>query len=580
MRRVVKIISLMLAILAGAQAGIAGNLKFAEAAAAKLYLPSTDPISHTSLQVAMWVARVSPPVAGVVAWPAVKTGYYPLVSGYRDWRGRLWQRTGMMAISAIFAGLLGATVFNFLWPFSQAPAQRKMPKSDEKKLVRLGRFKLPHKFEAEHSLALGSTGTGKSQMIRAAAKIARAREQNALVLDINGELTTRLFRQEKDVMIAAHDRRSRPWSPLAEMTGIHDARRIAAAIVPEGEGSGAEWKNYARTFVQGCLISLWSRREEKPKNSTLQWLVAEAEIDEIRGYLGNKNPAAGLVGQGNEKMFASIRATASDALAGIFSLPYDAGFDGWSINRWVQNVDKNDSWLFVPLPSTTQENGFPLASLVAGFVVSSAMRLPESRTRRLWFFCDELGQYPQISALARALSLGRKYGLSCVHVVQTVAQLRAKYGKEGADILLNNYAQKLVYRCGDGETAGWASREIGDVRITRKTESRSKGSGKNSESVSESEGVEKSVLPSEIQSMQEFYAWIRSPALESPHKYQIPAVDIGEQSQPDFIPVSQKSGEEKKSKSKGGAPKKPAPKNVDSRKKVADPLDQILAGEG
>lgn len=543
----------------------------AVAAPSALYLgldfggwPDGWPAEH---YIRLGAAYIVVPVAGrlgelVAGQDVLLSGFFEAVSNTPGWETALKIGWVAAAMATVLSFCLVYSAFAVLWPKpDKAQAPRRPIEAtgsikDPAALV-LGKTAIPRKYEPRNTLAVGSIGTGKSQTIRAAVKVAKARKEGGLILDIGGELTSRLYRPGHDYLIGAHDERGAAWSPLAEMGGEYDAERIAAAMSPIREGPNKEWSIFARQFIEGVLVALWRKHEqgEAVTNATLMYYVMSKPASELREEFDPEHPSAGFVGEGNDRMFANIRGGASANVSGLKGLPSDAGFNSWSIASWAAEADKRDACIFVPVPSKTRDAAFPLASLVAGFVVDAVLGMTESDSRRIWFICDELGQYPQISALARAQTLGRKYGLACVHAVQTIAQLKECYGREGAQILLSCYGNKMIYRCGDGETAEWASKEIGDQQIIRtvKSSSNSKSAqgASNSSSTSEQYSIERSVLASDIQAAADLTAWLLTPALSGTiKKTRVHYLDIGPQVHPDFVPRKAKA---KAPSKRGGA---------------------------
>lgn len=425
---------------------------------------------------------------------------------------------------------------------------------ESRAVLKIGTREIPYEYEAEHLIAVGATGVGKSQAIRAAVKVARKRKNPALVLDIGGELTSRLYRPEKDFIIAAHDARSVDWSPLAEMKGDYDAERLAAAMIPLGHGGDSEeWARMARIYAEAVLMAVFDRHsDQKPATNTrLAAQLSSADPNELLAIVGDDSPAAGLLRPGAERMLASVVGTATSKASALRSLPPEGGVNGWSIKKWVSKVcdtdipeDDRDSWLFVPIPHEYGDSGKPLASIIAGFVVQSVLSMPES-DRRLWFFCDELGQYPQINAMSEALTLGRKYGLCCVHAVQTVDQLEKHYGRNGFVELLANYGAKIMFRQGDDRSAEWSSLQIGDAQIRRiviNTSTSESGAGASSstttsESKQEQYSIERAILPAEFMGLPKLHACIKTTSRAGEALFSdVPYLDIGPQKEPAFVP--------------------------------------------
>lgn len=426
-----------------------------------------------------------------------------------------------------------------------APAKNRDVKKDSapvlasKGLISIGGTPFPKSIENRHIVAIGGTGSGKSQTIRKAIQVIEHRKDMALIIDNAGELMTRI-RQKGDFVIAANDKRCWDWSPLAEMKCEADAERVAAAMVAKGQGNNSEWDEYARTLLLGILIILWRKHEdgELITNKVLATTIGQADGTALRALMDADNPAAGLLSEDNTGMLGSVFGVLSSKAKALAGLNPDVGFNGVSIDAWVKkNADlQNRSWLWVPVPARVFESASALASIVSGFYVNAVLSLKENEDRRCWFICDELGQYGAISGLTRALTLGRKYGLSCCHAFQTVAQLKAVYGDHGATVLLANYTNKVVYRCNDGATAKWASDEIGQSQIQRRNQSMSSGSSGQSSSSSEQVAIENTVLGSEIQNMADLYAYCYRADTNAWSRIKVPYVKMPGQREEDFEP--------------------------------------------
>lgn len=54
------------------------------------------------------------------------------------------------------------------------------------------------------------------------------------------------------------------------------------------------------------------------------------------------------------------------------------------------------------------------------------------------FFCDEFGTLPKIESAEMMFSASRSRRLQIVPIIQSFAQLEKNYGKEGADVIIDN----------------------------------------------------------------------------------------------------------------------------------------------
>ena len=94
---------------------------------------------------------------------------------------------------------------------------------------------------------------------------------------------------------------------------------------------------------------------------------------------------------------------------------------------------------------------------------------------RVVLFCDELGTMPAFDILP-LFSAGRSRGLTLVPIIQSLAQLEKNYGKEGAEIIVDN-VQDVIYGgfAPNSQTAETLSRALGSRTVLSGSVSKGKG---------------------------------------------------------------------------------------------------------
>lgn len=399
-------------------------------------------------------------------------------------------------------------------------------------LINYGGTDVARGVENVGNFMFGAPGSGKTQKLRKFLLKAIERGQLGLCLDINEEHMPSLYRPKLDIVIGAYDPDSAPWSPLAEIRGPQDCQRVADSMIPIKEGSSsAEWDEYARTLTGGILSGFekLNRQGYKITNFDLCVILANKNLEILKSFLGEDHPALAFLGSDgiNSQMVDNVFGIAASKARALRSLPPEAGFlsghddrKSFSIERWVEeNADKKKSpFLFVPVPKRMKTEATGIASMVAGFYADAVLSLSENdvnqsvdKHRRCWFICDELGQYPAVSGLADFLSLSRKYGGAAVCASQSISQLIAAYGQTGADILLANFGNYSIFRCGDPVTAKWGEEQIGKRRKKRSMENSSTSYGSNNSSTSTSTSnsitIESLVLASSLQRLVPLRCW-------------------------------------------------------------------------
>ena len=122
--------------------------------------------------------------------------------------------------------------------------------------IKIGPVPIPIKAEAEGFLLSGATGTGKSLAFHQILRPAREAGHRAVIPDVGGEFVAKYYR-DGDVILNPFDARSKAWSPLAEMRDEWDAARISKSLIPDADGSSAEWQKYAQTVFSAVLLKVW-----------------------------------------------------------------------------------------------------------------------------------------------------------------------------------------------------------------------------------------------------------------------------------------------------------------------------------
>jgi type IV secretion system protein VirD4 len=96
-------------------------------------------------------------------------------------------------------------------------------------------------------------------------------------------------------------------------------------------------------------------------------------------------------------------------------------------------------------------------------------------TNRVVFYCDEFGTLPKIESAEMMFSASRSRRVSIVPIIQSLAQLEKNYGKEGAEIIVDN-TQLTVFGgfAPNSETAQVLSKSLGTRTVMSGSVSQSK----------------------------------------------------------------------------------------------------------
>jgi type IV secretory pathway TraG/TraD family ATPase VirD4 len=342
---------------------------------------------------------------------------------------------------------------------------------------------IPEWLECRHFAFLGTTGAGKTTVLRQMLDKVEARGEPALVYDTSGEFIAHYYRPERgDIILNPFDARSAYWSPFSEIAHPADADRIARQLVSEtGERDDDVWLETSRILVANVLRvlnaegkttlpDLLNALQAKTKEEMKVWLAGTSSA---RTFEDDADRATGSV------LF--MLAKASNLLQFLWREPGETG--SFAFRDYVSGLDDHKGakpWIFVPRKEDYFEAMKPLLACWLECAASATLGLEPSSNRRLWFFLDELADLPRVDNLTRLLPEGRKFGASVVLTFQAIGQMHRRYGRDSAEALLGCCNTKLYLQLIDRDTRKWASDNIGDVEVEIRSGSDSFEYGPNS----------------------------------------------------------------------------------------------------
>ena len=88
------------------------------------------------------------------------------------------------------------------------------------------------------------------------------------------------------------------------------------------------------------------------------------------------------------------------------------------------------------------------------------MKDDETDTRKTWLFLDEFSKMGKLTGFDDLITNGRSKGVCLALAFQNIQGVTEVYGEKLADEIISECGSKAFLKC-DGETARWASNEIG-----------------------------------------------------------------------------------------------------------------------
>ena len=349
--------------------------------------------------------------------------------------------------------------------------------------LRIATVGIPEWLETRHFAFLGTTGAGKTTVLRQMLDKVEARGEPALIYDTSGEFVAHYYRPERgDIILNPFDARSAYWSPFLEIAHPADADRIARQLVSEtGERDDDVWLETSRILVANILRVL--NAEGRTTLPDLLDALQATTKEDLKTWLAGTSSARTFEDDADRATGSVLfmLAKASNLLQFLWREPGDA--QTFAFRDYVAGLDRHEGpkpWIFVPRKEDYFEAIKPLLACWLECAASATLGLEPSSQRRFWFFLDELADLPRVDNLTRLLPEGRKFGASVVLTFQAIGQMHRRYGRDSAEAILGCCNTKLYLQLIDRETRKWASDNIGDVEVEVRSASDSFEYGPNS----------------------------------------------------------------------------------------------------
>ena len=145
---------------------------------------------------------------------------------------------------------------------------------------------------------------------------------------------------------------------------------------------------------------------------------------------------------------------------------------------------KEKSAIFIIMPEEDSSKYFMVSLLIQQLyreILAVADEHGGKLENRVVFYCDEFGTLPRIESAEMMFSASRSRRVSIVPIIQSFAQLQKNYGKEGAEIIIDN-TQWTVFGgfAPNSESAQILSKAMGSRTALTGSVTQSKGEGSRS----------------------------------------------------------------------------------------------------
>ena len=374
--------------------------------------------------------------------------------------------------------------------------------------IKISGLPLVKNSERQHILVTGTTGSGKTNMLKELLPQIRRQNQRAIIFDVTGEFLDRFYNPETDLILNPLQNNSVNWLPWNDCNTDEEYNNLAAAFV---DGLSITSDRYWEDAARSVLVEALKKERQTKSISELLRIIGKAPLNEFSDYFSDTFAGA-FVSKEAEKGTASVRAT---LLSKIERLKYLKDSGDFSIKKWVNDKSpqaQNGGWLFVGGFPNDLDTLRPLISAWANIAITGMLdRHHSSKNDNMWFIMDELPALQKVPSLATVLAQGRKYGACMVAGIQNIAQLERIYGRAGSQELLDLFRTRFFFAVSDNQIAEYASIALGSIEQEEVKESLSYGSNtmRDGVNINSHEKIKRLILPDEVKNLPERTCFVK-----------------------------------------------------------------------
>ncbi|MCK2000282.1 type IV secretory system conjugative DNA transfer family protein [[Brevibacterium] frigoritolerans] len=348
-----------------------------------------------------------------------------------------------------------------------------------------------------HILLAGVTGSGKSTSYFIP-NLVSIPDASFIVTDPKGELfektaMTNLNQGKRVLVFSPFKDDTLKYNPLALCRNETEIRELAQTLLVNGNASieaatgqksgGGEWINMSTPLLASFLIYVKMLGAPKDTVSYALNLIIENDLDSLKFMIEDSNPVAEkqfnifLQSAGSEQTASSIKTVLATNLQ-MFVDPMIENLT--SVNEInPELLRERPTALYVVVPEHRSDFMSPL---MAPFYSQMIGRLIEIEGSPVYFFADEFANIGVINGIDKYLATVRSRNMSITLGIQSINQLKQRYGQDTSGTILDNLKTKVILPGSAYETANYFSQLIGNEEISTYSNSDSKGDKSYSES--------------------------------------------------------------------------------------------------
>ena len=371
----------------------------------------------------------------------------------------------------------------------------------------LGDMPLIKDSETRHILITGSTGSGKTNCLHSLLPQIRAKKQPAIIVDTEGDMVKRYYREGKDIIINPFDEKGVNWDMLAEIIGDKKYAKQLANAIFTGDSADSfsydeKWNSWAKLTFLGCIEYLL-----KNKNFTIKELhqmLHLISIEELAKKL--QGTSAGNLMKTTSTQNSAPHNIRINVIEATEWLEYLKDIDktskdskSFSFRKWFKELgakQDKDQWIFISCSGGDTKILLPFFKVLVDVAMTNLIEIGINHDRRVWFVFDELSQLKYIPSLQDNITLLRKYGGCVLVATQSLNQILNYYGREMGAVMLGQFNTSVVFRIIEVNEAKIVARRVGEIEFLMHQKNTSYGASEYRDGVSYSEVERKKELVS------------------------------------------------------------------------------------
>jgi hypothetical protein len=322
------------------------------------------------------------------------------------------------------------------------------------------------------TLATGESRSGKTSAIKMlAAQLAYGPDTAVVAHGSVGEYSEFFASQlGLDILVVGESDSDAIWNlfrEIPERAERHDAerqiRQISETMITEGDTNSPYFPRAARDIFVGLCMRMWEKHDEPHHGHIRQAIRSDpAEVAEALADAGYSDAASKAVDDGEA---SDEWATMTSQLKKMFV--GDFGAEGtFSFREYIDNP--RGRVVVVESPEAMRGTGSVYAAMLDE-AISSMIASSDQRTIAI---LDEIDTLAPLQLIGDLAARGAAQNSPMIIGVQTVAQLRAVYGREKAAGLIGNCQQLIGLSPGTADCIEVLQSALGERRETVKSTSK------------------------------------------------------------------------------------------------------------